>query len=58
MKKITNIYNIIDGDLFKNITNYDCNCKKIMTVSRIDFAKGFEYLIEVSKLVFARYPDW
>lgn len=29
-----------------------------MTVSRIDFVKGFEYLIEVSKLVFARYPDW
>lgn len=57
-EKITNIYNIIDDDLFKNISDYDCNSKKIITVSRLDFAKGLEYLIEVAKLVFAKHPDW
>ena len=32
--------------------------KKFITVGRIDFAKGYEYLIEVAKLVFDKYPDW
>ena len=52
------IYNFIDDILLLKVNQYNIKSKKIITVGRIDFAKGYEYLIEVAKLVFARYPDW
>lgn len=54
------IYNYVDGNLFNETSNkkYDIYSKKIITVGRIAYQKGYEYLIEVAKLIFAKYPDW
>ena len=57
-KKTLKIVNYINDELFNGNTIYNINSKKIITVGRIDYAKGYEYLIEVAKLVFAKYPDW
>lgn len=56
--KVENIYNIVDPKLFCNVKNYSLNSKKIISVGRIDYQKGYEYLIEVAKFVFSKYPDW
>lgn len=57
--KLEVIYNWIDELLLKNnIANYSIKSKKIITVGRIDHQKGYEYLIEVAKLVFEKYSDW
>ena len=55
---IDNIYNFIDDKLLENILKYKINSKKIITVGRIDYQKGYEYLIEVAKSVFEKHPDW
>ena len=52
------IYNAIDDKLLKQEHEYDVNSKAIITVGRIDYQKGYEYLIEVAKKVFAKHPDW
>ena len=52
------IYNAIDENLRDMNYKYDINLKKIITVGRIDYAKGYEYLIEVAKKVFTNHPDW
>lgn len=52
------IYNFIDDMLLLKVNQYKIKSKKIITVGRINFAKGYEYLIKVAKLVFAKYPDW
>lgn len=57
-KKTLKIANYINDELFNGNTIYNINSKKIITVGRIDYAKGYEYLIEVAKLVFAKYPNW
>lgn len=57
-KKLINIYNFIDKKLIKKLKRYCVENKKILTVGRIDYQKGYEYLIEVAKLVFAKHPDW
>lgn len=56
--KLINIYNSLDNKLFCNVKSYSLSSKKIITVGRIDYQKGYEYLIEVAKLVFAKYHDW
>ena len=57
-KKTLKIANYINDELFNGNTIYNINSKKIITVGRIDYAKGYEYLIKVAKSVFAKYPDW
>lgn len=57
-KKLINIYNFIDKKLIKKLKRYCLENKKILTFGRIDYQKGYEYLIEVAKLVFAKHPDW
>lgn len=57
-KKIKVIPNFIDNRLLHNLKQYDKHSKKIITVGRIDFSKGYEYLAYVAKLVFTKYPDW
>jgi glycosyltransferase involved in cell wall biosynthesis len=52
------IYNAIDNRLLEASSVYDIASKKIITVGRIDFQKGLEYLVEVAGKVFARHPDW
>lgn len=57
-KKLINIYNFVDDKLVNKTKKYNQYSQKIITVGRIDFAKGYEYLIVVAKLVFAKYPNW
>lgn len=58
-KNSISIVNYIDDELCKKgKTNYNINSKKIITVGRIDYAKGYEYLVKVAKLVFNKHPDW
>ena len=57
-QRIINIYNFLDEKLLNKLEKYNAFSKKFITVGRIDFAKGYEYLIEVAKLVFDKYPDW
>ena len=52
------IYNAIDENLLNINCKYDVNSKKIITVGRVDYQKGYEYLIEVAKKVFSKHPDW
>lgn len=55
--KITSIYNYLDMDAVK-IKKFDIEKKKIITVARIDYAKGMELLIEVAANVLNKHPDW
>jgi glycosyltransferase involved in cell wall biosynthesis len=59
-KKIhcTCIPNAIDSSLLNTESTYDTESKKIITVGRIDFQKGYEYLIEVAKRVLTQHRDW
>lgn len=52
------VYNAIDDKLLDDIIEYNVDSKKIITVGRIDYQKGYEYLIEVAKRVLEKYPDW
>ena len=52
------IYNSINDALFQRACSYDVNACKIMTVGRIDYQKGYEYLVDVAQKVLARHPDW
>ena len=54
-QKIDYIYNFIDNELMDVTVQYNNN--NIITVGRIDYQKGYEYLIEVAKLVFVKHPD-
>lgn len=56
--KLVNIYNFIDDKLLLKLYSYNIKSKNIITVGRINYAKGYEYLVEVAKLVFAKHPDW
>lgn len=57
-KKILTIHNPIDEKLLKNQNKYQINSKQIITVGRMDYAKGYEYLIKVAKVVLTKHPDW
>lgn len=56
--KVIQIYNFNDNKLFYSLKNYNKKTKKFITVGRIGYAKGYEYLIDVAKLVFTKQPDW
>lgn len=59
-KCIVNIYNWLDDKLLLDNTKlrYAINSKKIITVGRIDYQKGYEYLVEIARNVFEKHPDW
>lgn len=57
-KKIMTIHNPVDEKLFECQKEYQKTSKKIITVGRIDYAKGYEYLIKVAKVVLTKHPDW
>lgn len=56
--KISVIPNILDNNLFSNLQKYNLKSQKIITVGRIDYQKGYEYLIKVAKLIFVKHQDW
>ena len=58
VSRIDAIYNSIDDRLFADIPDYDVKACKLMTVGRIAFQKGYEYLVDVAQKVLARHPDW
>ena len=42
----------MDKRLFADVVSYQADSKKIVKVARIDFQKGFEYLVEIAKKCF------
>lgn len=56
--KVINIYNSLDENLLNDLLPYDKSNNKIITVGRIDYQKGYEYLVEVAKEIFEKHPDW
>lgn len=56
-RNISVIHNFSGCKVLKNI-DYDVDSKKIVSVGRIDYSKGYEYLIDVAKKVFVKHPDW
>lgn len=58
MNKVINIYNILDDELLTKKSSYNISSKKFITVGRITYQKGYEYLVRVAKIVFQKYPDW
>lgn len=53
---IKQIYNPIEIIRFDN--QYELNSKTIISVGRLAKQKGFDYLLNVAKKVFDKYPDW
>lgn len=56
IKKIEKIYNPIDNQL--KTSSYNKDSKKIITCGRLVKVKGYDYLIEVAKIVLKENPDW
>lgn len=54
--KVIQIYNPIDSGIKKE--RYSAESKKIISCGRLLKIKGFDYLIETARLVFAKHPDW
>lgn len=55
--KVDYIYNYLDDNIFTPDIEYIGKNKKIITVGRIDFQKGYEYLVEVAKVILNKYKD-
>ena len=49
------IYNWYDGP---TSTDYDEESKKIISVGRLEYVKGYDRLIAAAEQVFAAHPDW
>jgi glycosyltransferase involved in cell wall biosynthesis len=56
--KIRTIYNWIGDNWLNQITKYDCNSKKILTVCRLDRVKGLERGVDVVSRIFKKNSDW
>ena len=52
------IPNFLDEKLLHNGFCYNNYSKKILTVARIDYQKGIEFLLEAANTVLHHYPDW
>lgn len=57
-EKVYNIYNWVDESLLSDESSYNPKSKKILTVVRIVPVKGIENIIEVSKRLKDKFPDW
>lgn len=56
--KLLVIHNFYNNKLLYDLCYYNNFSKNIISVGGLNCAKGYEYLIEVAKLVFEKYPDW
>lgn len=56
-EKFDYIYNWVD-DVKDKTNQYNNNSKKIITLSRIDRVKGFEYSIKAFEKISSEFPDW
>lgn len=52
------IYNALDEKLLEAKVVYHPEAKKLLTIARIDYQKGLEYMVKVAKRVLVRHPDW
>ncbi len=57
-KEITVIPNFIEESLLAGVHPYDETAKRIITVGRIVYQKGYGYLVETAKRVLGSHPDW
>lgn len=56
--KFDYIYNWIDTDPSEDNYTYDIDSKRIITISRIDRVKGFEYSLKAFEGISDKFPDW
>lgn len=54
--KVVSIYNFINTN--QPLPAYASDSREIISVGRIDYAKGYEYLIEVASRVMPNHLDW
>ncbi len=57
-KEIVVVPNFMEESLLEGSKPYDDAAKRIITVGRIDYQKGYEYLVEIAKWVLSNNPDW
>ena len=57
-EKVQVIPHYMDERLLEATRTYADSSKQIITVGRMDIAKGYEYLIEVARKVLGKHPDW
>lgn len=50
------IYNWMDS--LDSVEKYNINSKKLITVGRFDYQKGFDYLSKVANLVLSKHSEW
>lgn len=55
-EKVTSIYNWMEG--INNISTYTNKSKSIITVGRIEYQKGYDYLAKVAVKVLSKHKDW
>ena len=56
--KVQVIPNFMDEALLNGVQPYDGKTKWIITVGRIAYEKGFDFLVEIAKRVLSKHPDW
>ena len=54
--KVDFIYNWMDS--LDSVEKYNINSKKLITVGRFDYQKGFDYLSKVAKCILSKHSEW
>ncbi|HDL5700300.1 TPA: glycosyltransferase [Mannheimia haemolytica] len=54
--KIEVIHNWIDNIHYN--FKYDSKCKKLVTVGRFHPEKGYNFVVDIAKKIYEKYPDW
>ena len=55
-EKVTSIYNWIEDT--DNILTYSKKSKSIITVGRMEYQKGYDYLAQIAVKVLSKFTDW
>lgn len=56
--RVYTIPNYLKDSLFRLSNQYNINAKKLLSVNRLDVAKGLDYLLDVAELVLNLHTDW
>ena len=57
-EKLTVIYNWIDKKVFDAAREYQSDAKKILTVGRLEHAKGYDRLVDIAEKLLPQHPEW
>ncbi|MCI9161837.1 MAG: glycosyltransferase family 4 protein [Lachnospiraceae bacterium] len=57
-EKLTVIYNWIDKKVFDAAGEYQSDAKKILTVGRLEHAKGYDRLVDIAEKLLPQHPEW